>query len=110
MLTYLNFKTKKEKVLFFIEDFKKFEENNVLLNTFTKGYCYYFALILHSRFGGNILYYKKEGHFITKIGNFYYDINGDVTEFYKNKELLNEQEFMQDNLIVYGCIDKYLKL
>ena len=39
-MEYLKFKTKREKILFFINDFKKYEKEDVLFNTFTKGYCY----------------------------------------------------------------------
>ena len=93
-MTYLKFKTKRE---------------NVLLNTFTKGYCYYFAIILTHRFSGHILYDKSEGHFVTKINRYIYDIRGDVTEIYKNKNLLNEKQWKNDKEIVYGCIEKYVK-
>lgn len=99
-MEYLKFKTKREKILFFIDNFKKYEKEDVLLNTFTKGYCYYFCLILNTRFGGNILYDEKEGHFVTKIGNYIYDIRGDITNFYKNVSLLNEEEWKNNEEIV----------
>lgn len=108
-MEYLKFKTEKEKILFFINEFKKFEKNNVLVKTFTTGYCYYFALILNHRFGGNILYCCEEGHFITKIGNYMYDITGNVTNKYKNSKLLTEKEWKENKTIVYGCIEKYIK-
>lgn len=108
-MEYLKFKTKREKILFFIDNFKKYEKEDVLLNTFTKGYCYYFCLILNTRFGGNILYDENEGHFVTKIGNYIYDIRGDITNFYKNVSLLNEEEWKKNEEIVYGCIEKYVK-
>lgn len=108
-MEYLKFKTKREKILFFINDFKKYEKEEVLFNTFTKGYCYYFALILNTRFGGHILYDEKEGHFVTKIGNYIYDVRGDITNFYKNVSLLNEEEWKNNEEIVYGCIEKYVK-
>ena len=108
-MEYLKFRTKREKVLFFINDFKKFEDNDVLLKTFSYGYCYYFALILKSRFNGNILYDMEEGHFVIKISQYIYDINGDVTYKYNNKELLKEDQWSKDEEIVYGCIEKYVK-
>lgn len=109
MLTYLKFKTNREKIIFFITEFKKFDNNNAIVKTFTIGYCYYFALILSHRFGGKILYDKNEGHFVTKIGRYIYDINGDITEKYKNTKLLEEKEWKENEQIVYGCIKKYIE-
>lgn len=107
--SYLNFKTKREKVLFFIDNFKRFESHHVLENTFLKGYCYYFGVILKDRFGGQLLYDEKDGHFVTKINRYLYDIRGDVTEIYKGRLLLDEKKWKQKQDVVYGCIEKYVK-
>lgn len=107
-MDWLKFNTKREAVLFFINDFKKFNNNSVLEDTFTRGYCYYFALILRERFDGTILYDRGEGHFVTKIGNYLYDINGDVTGKYPRK-LLTKEEYMADPEILHGCIMKHIK-
>lgn len=110
MFTYLKFKTNREKKLFFINEFKKIDKkDNVLVKTFTLGYCYYFALILNHRFGGKILYDIQEGHFVTKIGRYIYEITGDVTEKYKDKKLLEEKEWKSNEEIIYGCIKKYIE-
>lgn len=60
----------------FIKDFNKM--SNDLVEVFTKGYCYYFALILKSRFNGIICYLPVDNHFITYINGKYYDITGEV--------------------------------
>lgn len=106
---FLNLKTKKEKVLHFINyEFKKYEKDNIIENTFTKGLCYYFAIILKDRFDGSIYFIPEEGHFITKIDRDYYDITGCVTEKYKDKELYPKEKWMYDSDIIYGYIMKYI--
>lgn len=91
----------------FIEKFKQFEQNNVLLDTFTGGFCYWFAVILAERFsGGQILYEPVEGHFVTRIASRYYDIRGDVTEQYEGKEFYDEQTCVETDSILRGCILK----
>lgn len=60
-------------------------KQNVLENTFTKGFCYYFAIIMQTRFpGGQILYDKEYAHFVYKYNNKLYDITGNVTKKYHN--------------------------
>lgn len=47
----------------------------------TSGNCYYFAIILKSRFpDGQIYYDVVNGHFIFKYNNNFYDWNGVVTD------------------------------
>lgn len=69
-----------DEVLNFINPFKRFEKDKVLHTTFTEGYCYYFALMLQHRFPEGELYYLGWGHFVTKIGDKFYDITGNCTE------------------------------
>lgn len=92
------------KVILFINKFKQHEHDNVLIDTFTLGYCYYFAVILKERFTGTILYDWLEGHFITEINNRLYDITGDVTDKYTH--LYTFDEYMSIESIVHGCILK----
>ena len=47
----------------------------------TDGNCYYFALMLKERFGGEIYYVPIEGHFVCKIGEKYYDFRGQCQRF-----------------------------
>ena len=106
--TRLQFKSVKEKELYFINDFKKYEKEDVLNKTFTQGYCYYFALILKDRFDGSIYFDSNVGHFITKIGRDYYDITGCVSEKYKGKVLYPKEEWMNMVSVVNGCILKHI--
>lgn len=111
MENYLIFNNEKDKILFFIDHFKRFDNCGILEKTFSQGHCYYFAVILKERFNGVILYDKENGHFVTKIDNNIYDITGDITKFYKNKKLLNKEEL--ENLpnykeILCGMINKYV--
>jgi hypothetical protein len=62
-----------EEVLKFIS---RFPDANWL-----NGNCYYFAVILQSRFpGGSIYYDTTRGHFLFKYHNVFYDWSGAVSE------------------------------
>ena len=90
-----------KKIAAFIENFKRFEQNNVLLDTFLNEYCYWFAVVLVERFsGGRIVYEPVEGHFIAQVASRYYDIRGDVTELYAGKELWCEQQCVETDSIL----------
>ena len=96
-----------ETVLDFIEQFNAYEKESVLLDTFTKGFCYYFALMLQDRFLGEILYDPVIGHFITKIDSRFYDITGDVTERYiLNDRLYKKSTWSKQRSIMFGCVYK----
>lgn len=45
----------------------------------TTGNCFYFAMILSTRFHGKIFYDIIAGHFVAKIEDKYYDWNGVYT-------------------------------
>ena len=64
-----------EKVLKFINDFKQINPKIVEI-LFYCSYSYWFAVILSLRFNESIYYLPVKNHFITKIDNMYYDING----------------------------------
>ena len=65
------------KVLDFINNFKgSFPKE--LEWTFYNGYCYWFALILATRFSGEIWFNPKIVHFATMIDDDLYDIYGRV--------------------------------
>jgi len=99
------------EVLEFIEKFKQYEQGDVLHRTFTNGYCYYFAIILQERFGGEILYDPIEGHFVTRILDDYfgihlYDITGEVTNKYDWSILQPKTYWMKNGRIIRGVILK----
>ena len=95
------------EIINFINNFKKRYPLEIT-DLFSHGYCYHFAIILCNIFNGGLYYLPIENHFITKIGENYYDINGKVElkeksylwEKYKN---FDELEF---NRIVRDCILK----
>lgn len=49
---------------------------------FTSGLCYWFAHILTSKFGGEIVYDAIEGHFVSRIVGRVWDVTGDITDKY----------------------------
>ena len=74
-----------EIVLRFIEGFHDRGNRAQVIETFTCGHCYWFALILYSRFSKYnpiIAYDEIENHFACKLDDKVYDITGDVTNSY----------------------------
>lgn len=71
----------------------------------TSGNCYYFAIILKDRFGGEIYYDPVNGHFFLKIDDTNYDYNGVYTPFneYKLKDIKLSDPLWYDRL-VNDCI------
>lgn len=86
--------------------FIKHFQNEGTIKTFTEGCCYYFALILKERFGGDIMYDEVDNHFACLIGSKVYDVTGEVIgnfidwDSYKRMEPLNAQRVIRD------CITK----
>lgn len=80
----------REKILDFIAHFQRPDT----IEVFTNGMCYWFAVILLERFGGEILYTQVPGHFVCKVDDILYDVTGDVTEQYMDG--LIPWESMQD--------------
>lgn len=97
------------EVLRFIRDFKCFDTGQVT-RTFTNGYCYWFAFILHARFpNSEIVYYSAGNHFACKIRNRIFDITGDITEqnhFFESWEEYQKFEPLESARIIKYCIDK----
>lgn len=72
-------KTKHDVILNFIEQFRELGAENC----FSNGMCYYFTVILRTRFGGystKRLYDPVANHFATQIDGRIYDITGDITD------------------------------
>lgn len=72
-------------------------------NSWSNGNCYYFALILQKRFGGELYYDSIVGHFFLKnsIGNF--DYNGK----YEPKSEHKLEDIKKDDLLWYERLVKY---
>jgi len=74
-----------KEVLSFISRFTSKGRYEQVIAAFTQGCCYWFAVILQTRFekySPIIMYDYIINHFATKIGNRIYDITGDVTDKY----------------------------
>jgi hypothetical protein len=77
-------KAKQEEnlILKFIAKFNSHECLFVLQETFTKGFCYYFAIILKERFPESTIYYDQiDGHFIVLYEFKFYDITGHLPKY-----------------------------
>ena len=48
-------------------------------HTFTNGCCYWFAYLLQAEFNATIWYAPIQGHFVGKIHEQFYDVNGVFT-------------------------------
>lgn len=58
------------------------ESHPDMVNIFTRGSCWNFYKILKNRFPTAVAYYEV-GHIITKIGDRFYDITGEILELEK---------------------------
>ena len=70
---------KKKKILEFIDLVRTSFVGSDLV--YTRGSCYRFYLILKNVFPESETYYDLKGHVVTKIGDFFYDINGEYNSF-----------------------------
>ena len=88
---------KQQDILNFIEKFK-FLEKQTIERLFTRGNCYYFAIILKERFKyGDIYYLPITNHFVWKYNGKYYDICG---EYGTNEKAYKWEAFKkQDELL-----------
>jgi hypothetical protein len=103
------------QIEYFIKEFKKGFDEQAIVDCFTKGNCYHFAVILNEAFSGHIYYYQVDGHFI------FYDI--DSQEFYDITGKLNKRDYIDsvhfdelffiDNLLyqrlIHDCVYKKSK-
>lgn len=71
----------------------------------TNGNCYYFALILHDRFPNSAIYYDViHGHFLTKIGDNYFDWLG--VQYPIENDLVRWDEYQQIDPVHYNRIKR----
>lgn len=97
-----------ETVLAFINKFKEIHGKE-LEEVFSDGWCYYFAIILKTRFTGRIYYLPVENHFVCKIGELFYDVNGIVIpeeeaypwDEYKYEDMLHAQRIIRDCVLKF---------
>lgn len=96
---------KKEKVLDFIKCMRKY--GNDVVDLFTNGYCYHFYIILKERFEEVEIYYDVVvGHMVTKIGNSFFDITGEIEYNDNMKSFPNEIDSLQLKSIIRDVILK----
>lgn len=89
-----------EKIERFIQ--KRFPDEEGWLT----GNCYFFAVILKSVFGGDIVYDVVKGHFMVKIGEVCYDWAGRVEEYglIVKWDDFKEYDELQMKRIIRDCI------
>ena len=96
-------------VLNFINRFKCLHQKQIE-ESFLYGNCWYFSVILSSRFVSSVIMYEPiENHFLILIDDNLYDIRGNVTELYNIDKLIvwNEYELIDKlhyDRIVRDCI------
>ena len=72
----------------------------------TEGNCYYFAVMLKDRFGGEIYYDSALGHFFLKIDNLNYDYWGLFDSISEHKfEMIKTSDPTWYNRLHRDCIE-----
>ena len=83
-----------ENILRFIKRFSDF--GNQVVECFTKGNCFWFAMVLAMEFAGEIYYDPIVGHFATMINGVMYDITGVVEN---TGDFISLEEICTDELL-----------
>ena len=93
-----------ESILCFIKKFSDF--GNQVVECFTEGNCFWFAMVLAMEFAGEIYYDPIVGHFATMINGVLYDITGAVKN---TDDFVSLEEIRKDKLLCArlkrDCID-----
>lgn len=97
---------KTKEVLAFIKLFRDMHPEE-LCDTFLHGFCYYFAVMLKNRFGGEIYYNPDQVHFATLINGHFFDIRGMITDGSYWYDWKVYQSTNDCSKIVRNCILKY---
>lgn len=87
-------------VLGFIKNFCDAQE------TFLNGCCYWFAVIMQTRFDAEIYYDIVNNHFVSKIRNKFYDVSGEVCGNYVPWASYQETDPIHFARIERDCIYK----
>ena len=93
-----------ENILHFIKKFSNF--GTQVLECFTEGNCFWFAMVLAIEFAGEIYYDPIVGHFATMINGVMYDITGVVenTGDFASVEEIRKDELLWARLL-RDCVD-----
>ena len=93
-----------ENILCFIKKFSDF--GNQVVECFTKGNCFWFAMVLAMEFAGETYYDPIVGHFATMINGVLYDITGAVEN---TGDFISLEEICTDELLCArlqrDCVD-----
>ena len=93
-----------ENILCFIKKFSDF--GNQVIECFTEGNCFWFAMVLALEFSGEIYYDPIVGHFATMINGVIYDITGAVEN---TSNFISLEEIRKDELLCArlqrDCVD-----
>ena len=103
----INFTSK--NILRFIKKFSNF--GNQVVECFTEGNCFWFAMVLAMEFDGVIYYGPIVGHFATMINGVMYDITGVVEN---TSDFVSLEEIRKDELLwarlQRDCIDLEVRM
>lgn len=102
------------KVENFIQDFVTLfgqfqqEEIDTVSAVFSRGFCYYFAMILKDAFDGRgeIYMTRDDRHIVWVLDNVAYDINGVYNKYPKSA---NNGNFFNGDLIPIAMLPNYMK-
>ncbi len=96
-----------EEIMDFIKKTNEFDKNGDLTNFFMRGYCYYYALMLQERFGGELVYDEILGHFYCLIDGNLCDFTGCTPLKPEiSRGLSRKDEWAKRKTIIDGCILK----
>ena len=83
----------------------RFHDYKDVDDVFQKGCCYWFSVILHTRFpNSRIMYDQVSNHFVTEIDDRLYDITGDVTEKYDVVPWEEYTDTLHKSRVIRDCI------
>lgn len=102
-----------EKVIDFIDNFSTLfgqfqqEEIDTISAVFSRGFCYYFAIILKEAFDGRgeIYMTRDDRHIVWVLNNVAYDINGVYRTYPRSA---NNGNFFNGELIPIALIPNYM--
>lgn len=100
-----------DEILYFINQFTNDGKSDQVVDCFTNGNCFWFAIILGLRFDkydSDLVYDEVMNHFGTKIGDEVYDITGIVTDKYTWEDwgIIAKRDKLHRDRIIRDCIAK----
>lgn len=102
-----------KKVMGFIHDFVTLfgtlqpDESNIIAEVFSRGFCYYFAMMLKDAFGrGEIYMTRDDRHIVWVWKNIAYDIGGVYNKYPKSA---NNGNFFNGELIPIALLPNYME-